>query len=110
LRWPARVEIVGRRPTIVIDAAHNTDSIQSLIETLNESFSARRRVLVFGTTLEKDVTGMLRLLLPQFDEVVFTRYLNNPRAVGLEELDSLAGQISPVPRVLCADPHSAWNH
>ncbi len=39
--------------------------------------------------------GMLRLLLPRFDAVIFTRYLNNPRAVEVAELDALAAEISP---------------
>lgn len=42
-----------------------------LVETLRESFTARHQhILVFATTLEKDVDGMLRELLPEFDEVV----------------------------------------
>ncbi len=64
VRLPARVEIVSRRPTVVIDAAHNVASIQSLLETLDESFAARRRILVFAPTQDKDVRGMLERLLP----------------------------------------------
>ena len=41
--WPARVEVVARRPTVVLDAAHNAASIAALVEMLDESFSARRR-------------------------------------------------------------------
>ncbi|HWC89368.1 MAG TPA: Mur ligase family protein, partial [Pirellulales bacterium] len=41
VRWPARVEVVGRRPTIVIDAAHNLASAIALIETIDESFAAQ---------------------------------------------------------------------
>ena len=76
--WPARVEVVARRPTVVIDAAHNAASVAALLEVLDESFSARRRWLIFGTTQEKDLRGMIGLLLGRFDQVVFTRYANNP--------------------------------
>ena len=38
VRCPARVEIVARHPTIVIDAAHNVASIEALLKTLDESF------------------------------------------------------------------------
>ena len=64
LQWPGRVEVVGRHPCIVFDAAHNVASVRALVETLRESFTAQRRILVFATTLEKDVDGMLRELLP----------------------------------------------
>ena len=53
------MEVVARRPAVVLDAAHNGASIAALIETLDESFSVGRRLLVFGTTQEKDLRGML---------------------------------------------------
>jgi dihydrofolate synthase / folylpolyglutamate synthase len=91
-RWPARVEVVARRPTVVVDAAHNTASIASLLTTLDESFAARRRWLVFATTQDKPVGEMLAQLLPRFDGVVLTRYLNNPRYVPVDELRAIACQ------------------
>jgi dihydrofolate synthase/folylpolyglutamate synthase len=108
VRWPARVEIVSHRPTTVIDAAHNVASVQSLLETLDESFANPRRLLIFATTQEKDVRGMLELLLPRFEAVILTRYLNNPRAVSVEELDSLAAELSPAQRFTSSDPAVAW--
>jgi dihydrofolate synthase / folylpolyglutamate synthase len=91
--WPARVEVVARRPTVVLDAAHNVASIAALVEVLDESFSAARRVLIFATTQEKDHRGMLQQLLGRFDHVILTRYSNNPRSVPPEELLQLANEI-----------------
>ncbi len=97
--WPARVEVVARRPTVVLDAAHNAASVAALVEALAASFAARRRLLVFATTQEKDLRGMLEQLLGQFDEVIFTRYLNNPRGVPPEQLQALAAELgSPRPQ------------
>jgi dihydrofolate synthase/folylpolyglutamate synthase len=108
VRWPARVEVVGRRPTVIIDAGHNVASIAALLATLDESFSARRRILVFATTQEKDVRGMLIQLLPRFDHVLFTRYSNNPRGVPAEELQALARELSGQKYPVCVDPTAAW--
>ncbi len=91
--WPARVEVVARRPTVVLDAAHNAASVAALVEVLAESFAARRRWLIFATTQEKDLRGMLEWLLGRFDEVIFTRYLNNPRGVPPDELQALAAEL-----------------
>ncbi len=41
VRWPARIEVLKRRPTVVLDAAHNVASIEALIDVLEESFAAR---------------------------------------------------------------------
>jgi dihydrofolate synthase / folylpolyglutamate synthase len=91
--WPARVEVVARRPAVVLDAAHNAASIAALVETLDESFSPSQRLLVFAATQEKDLRGMLQRLLGRFDHVIFTRYLDNPRGVPPEELQALAGEL-----------------
>ncbi len=60
VEWPARLEILARRPLVVVDAAHNVASIEAFVATLDQSFAARPRVLVFATTCDKDVRGMLR--------------------------------------------------
>ena len=108
VRWPARVEVVRRRPTVVIDASHNLASVAALVETLDESFGPCRRTLVFAGTKEKDTRGMLKLLLPRFDMVIFTRYLNNPRHVPAEELLALAHELGATHCRLAADPATTW--
>jgi dihydrofolate synthase/folylpolyglutamate synthase len=108
VRWPARIELVRSRPAVVLDSAHNVASVGALVEVLEESCSSPRRLLVFATTRDKDVRGMLEVLLPRFDEVIFTRYWANPRGVPPEELDRLAGELSPIRRHICTDPATAW--
>jgi dihydrofolate synthase / folylpolyglutamate synthase len=109
LQWPGRIEIIARRPTVIVDAAHNLASVQSLVDTLEESFTARRRLLVFATTQDKDTRGMLQLLLPRFEAVILTRYVNNPRSVSLEQLSQWTAEISSIPRYVCENPAAAWN-
>lgn len=120
--WPARVEVVARRPAVVLDAAHNAASIAALVEVLDESFSARRRWLIFATTQEKDLRGMLGQLLGRFHRIVFTRYRNNPRSVPPEELLALAEELrAPSPQAagekasgapemeMAPNPADAWD-
>ncbi len=85
-RCPGRVEVLARRPLVVVDTAHNRASIEALVETLDESFTARRRLLIFATTQEKDIDGMFAAIRGRFDRVLFTRYQNNPRGVCPQEL------------------------
>ena len=108
VRWPARIEVVARRPTVVLDSAHNVASILALVRTLQQSFSARERILVFATTQDKQVSEMLRVVLPHFDRVILTRYQNNPRGVPPEELAACARQIGDLPIEVCPDPAVAW--
>jgi dihydrofolate synthase/folylpolyglutamate synthase len=93
LACPARIELLARQPAVVLDAAHNVASAEALLETLAESFSATRRLLIFAATRDKDYRGMLARLLRCFDEVFFTCYLDNPRAVPPQELAACAAQL-----------------
>lgn len=114
VRWPARLEIVSRRPALLLDAAHNVASIEALLTTLAESFSPGPRVLVFATSRDKNVAGMLQCLLPHFDDVILTRYLGSPRSATTDELDATAQGIAQRLGLArnwrtCPDPASAWN-
>lgn len=108
VHWPGRIEVLRREPTVIVDAAHNWAAIEALLQTLDDRFPARRRVLVFAATRDKDVSGMLRQLLPRFDSVILTCYQNNPRAVRVEELVRMAGDLSDAPFHWAPDPASAW--
>lgn len=108
LSWPARIEVLGRRPAIVVDAAHNVASAEALVESLGESFSVRRRRLLFATTRDKDLAGMLAVLLPRFDEVVFTQYANNPRAVRAAEIAAAAAALTGRTYPFQPDALAAW--
>jgi len=115
LTLPARIEIVGRKPTIVLDVAHNVASAQALIEALTMSFDSERRILVLATSKEKDVRGIVRVLLPHFDQVIATEYQDNPRAVPTERLGqivrdeiAIADQEAAAEVIECSQPSEAW--
>jgi dihydrofolate synthase / folylpolyglutamate synthase len=108
VEWPARLEIMARRPLVVVDAAHNVASIEALIATLDRSFVARPRVLVFAPTCDKDVRGMLGLLAGRFERMIFTRYQNNPRGLPVDELAALADELKIAAYEVADEPAAAW--
>ena len=114
---PGRVEIVARHPTVVIDTAHNHASVAALLDVLDEVFAAGRRVLVFAATRDKDIRRMLQQLLPRFDHVIVTRYLQNPRAACPTAIRHLAQEVAaqlgteqfqPDGLQACETPTEAW--
>lgn len=114
VRCPARIEILRRDPTVILDVAHNLDSIQALTEVLREQFPSRRRSLIFAASQDKDAVGMLRAIAPYFQEIVLTEYRNNPRAVPAEQLwRALEPETSrstgfPESIRIVPDPESSW--
>ncbi len=85
VRWPGRLEVLGRRPFLIVDCAHNADSAQKLAAALRELFAYRDLILVFGASADKDIRGMMRALLPLAREVILTR-AHHPRAADPGEL------------------------
>jgi dihydrofolate synthase/folylpolyglutamate synthase len=83
VKWPARFEILRRKPPVVIDSAHNRDSARRLRETLDEYFPEIPVILIFCALEDKDITGILEELKPRLECVVATR-ANHPRAPSAE--------------------------
>lgn len=92
-RCPARIERVGSSPTVILDVAHNLASIEALLAVLRQRFSSRRRILIFASSKDKDYSGMLKLLVPAFEIVFLTQYIDNPRAMEAESLLAIAQQL-----------------
>ena len=106
--WPARLEVLGRSPWVVLDCAHNVASIQALVDTLAESFPAGKRWLIFGVAGDKDLTGMLGLLAPHFQHFLFTRFAQNQRGVPPEQLAERMRALAGVPCEVYATAADAW--
>ena len=63
--------------------------------------------MIFGTTRDKDLRGQLRALLPDFDAIVATRYVENPRSVPPEEVAAAVFEIDGRSARVAADPAEA---
>jgi len=90
---PARVEIVHRSPTIIIDSAHNEASIHALLDTLHSYFDTDRRTIIFACSKDKKYREMLQEILPKCDRLILTQYHSNPRFVPVERLEELASEL-----------------
>lgn len=56
---PARVEVMGRAPLVVLDGAHNPQAATALARTLREEMPAASWTLVVGAFRDKDIYSML---------------------------------------------------
>lgn len=78
-RWPGRFEIINKRPSVIIDCAHNVDSARALVRTFKQLFSGRKAVVLLGISTDKDVNGFCRVLNSIAHTVILTR-ADHPRA------------------------------
>ncbi len=74
VRIPGRLEVVGGKPTVVLDGAHNPDKIDALLAALPEYFAYRRLIVVAAFTRRHDVAAMLARLAVAVDRIVLTAF------------------------------------
>jgi len=80
VRWEGRLQVLNRRPLVVVDGAHNADSAQKLKQSLEQYFEFDRAILIIGFSADKNVASIITELAPLFNEVIVTRSIH-PRAM-----------------------------
>ena len=95
---PGRLQVISKEPLIILDAAHNEGGAESLTTAIREIFNARYVVAVVSILAEKDAQAVLQSLEPVVSEIIVTQS-SSPRAIGVSELESMAGAIFGADRV-----------
>ncbi|HSS11278.1 MAG TPA: cyanophycin synthetase, partial [Acidimicrobiales bacterium] len=91
VRSPGRLEVVGRRPLLILDGAKNVPGALSAAAAIDEEWSeVRSRILVVGMLRGKDPEEMLRALGADKARLVITCPAPSPRTFPPEELAKAA--------------------
>jgi dihydrofolate synthase/folylpolyglutamate synthase len=96
------LEVVDRRPTILLDGAHNPAAATALADFLTRAdrlHPSRPVILVLGMMRDKDHRGFVEPLKSLVDEVVLTQ-ADLPRSATAQELQSSLGDLLPHPHVM----------
>ena len=91
---PGRFQIVPGQPTLVLDVAHNPQSVAALAQNLDAMGFFPRTHAVFGAMQDKDLAGILSRLQPLVDHWYFCD-LATPRAARAQDLALLPRPATP---------------
>ncbi|MBM3941044.1 MAG: bifunctional folylpolyglutamate synthase/dihydrofolate synthase [SAR202 cluster bacterium] len=80
VHWDGRFQVLGARPYVVVDGAHNPYSMGRLREAVREFIAPRRTVLLYGMSSDKDLAHMIAEIAPIADRVIACAS-RHPRAV-----------------------------
>ncbi len=94
VRVPGRLEVMGQRPLIVADGAHNGESAAALAAALREYFDWKRCFLVIGVTRDKDLRAM-GFELARLAELIVCVGFRNPRSMDPYEMIQQIGFLGP---------------
>jgi dihydrofolate synthase/folylpolyglutamate synthase len=78
--WPGRLQVLRKKPWVVIDGAHNVYSIKKLGEALNKHFKYDKLTLILGFSSDKDIPGMAAEAGKITPDIIVTG-ARNPRSV-----------------------------
>lgn len=89
--FPARLEVMGKSPVVLLDGAHNPGGAEALSKAINDNLDGVKKIAVVGMLADKDVHTALSKLIPLFDEVI-TVTPHNPRAMSASELAEIVSE------------------
>lgn len=92
--WPARLDILSKKPLIVIDGAHNIDAADRLKETVREVWPDKRIVLILGMFRDKAVDEVISILCKDVFMVLTVAAPGNSRALSSVELAERVGRVN----------------
>jgi dihydrofolate synthase/folylpolyglutamate synthase len=90
--WPGRLQILRRRPLLVVDGAHSGDSAKRLREALRRHFHFDKVILIIGMSADKNMSAIVDELAPIADGVIATQS-RHPRAASPA---AVAGEFSRI--------------
>ena len=88
-RWPCRIEWLQQPETeslpLVVDCAHNVDSLEILLSTLTQIHPGRPFTFIFGVNRDKDIAPMLKRAVAASPRIVLVQS-RHPKALPVPEL------------------------
>ena len=87
-RNPARFEILGEEPCVIIDGAHNPDGMSTFAESIRKYAGDKKGVLLIGMLADKDSRTSLKYIGGLFCKV-FAVTVDNPRTMKAQEMADL---------------------
>jgi len=101
VRWPGRLDVLGRDPLVICDGAHNREGVEALVAALPGLLGGRKARLLFGALRDKPWRDMARALRP-FVTQAWLATVGGSRGVPAEELRAEFAR--EVPAETVADP------
>jgi dihydrofolate synthase / folylpolyglutamate synthase len=83
--WEGRLEQVFSHPTVVLDCAHNEESVRNMTLELRKNFKFARCIFVLGLMQDKNIDEVINIL-SQLGDHFFLVLVNPPRGEAPEKL------------------------
>jgi dihydrofolate synthase/folylpolyglutamate synthase len=80
VNWPGRLQVLSKKPLLLVDGAHTPESVRKMRESLEKYFTFDKAIVIIGSSSDKDIAGIVEELTPLFKKAVITRSIH-PRSM-----------------------------
>ncbi len=99
--WPARFEIVKKKPLLIIDGAHNEDAAVRLKESIDVYLKDKEKIFILGMFRDKAIDCVVKTLVSDAKMIFTCQTPDNPRALRPIELADIVSEYNR--NVTCCD-------
>ncbi len=73
VKWPGRLEVIGRNPNIILDGAHNVEGIEAIKNFIQE-YTLSPIHLVFAIMKDKEIEKITEIIFPLAKNIILTKF------------------------------------
>ncbi len=85
---PGRFEVISQKPTIILDGAHNPQSISALLKTVQENYPNHKVKIIYSASTGHDIKGTVCQLIKASSDIMICE-MNHPRRMSLIEMKNI---------------------
>ena len=93
--WPARFQVVRKKPLLIIDGAHNEDAAVRLRQSIDTYIPEKKKIYIMGMFRDKEVDKVISMIVKDAVMVFTCQTPNNPRAMKPLELAEHVREYNP---------------
>ena len=106
-RWPGRLDVVSRKPLVILDGSHNPDGVRTTIGVFND-LRLTQLTYVLGCMDDKDARGIVKAIAPTAAKIVSTQ-ARYKRALDVQKLSEIVREEFRGTHEMCEDSREAFN-
>jgi dihydrofolate synthase/folylpolyglutamate synthase len=89
---PGRLEKLAEQPLLLLDGAHNVDSMRELIKTVKSTYTYQRLIMVAAMMKDKEIESIVPLMVRDCAQLITTAVQDQARSLTAEQLADYAAQ------------------
>ncbi|WP_457641787.1 bifunctional folylpolyglutamate synthase/dihydrofolate synthase [Persephonella sp.] len=71
-RWSGRMEVIKKKPLVIIDGAHNKDAVTQTLQELKEIYPEKKIITIYGGMKDKEWQDIIRIIENFSERIYFT--------------------------------------